>query len=105
MTDPIDIHDSPARHRYEARLDGSLAGFLAYEPSDGRLTLVHTEVDPAMEGRGIGSRLAAFALGDARSRDLRVTVLCPFVTSWLRGHPEYRDIIDRRERAPRSGSE
>jgi uncharacterized protein len=105
MTARVEIHDVPNRRRYEASLDGSLAGFLAYEPGDGRLTIVHTEVDPAFEGHGIGSSLARYALDDARSRGLRVTVLCPFVTSWLRRHREYVDIVDRPTRSSATGPE
>jgi predicted GNAT family acetyltransferase len=91
--DGVEIVDNEARGRYEARLDGRLAGVLVYEIPEGWVTFVHTEVEPAFEGRGIGSRLAKAGLDDARARGLPVTPECPFVLSYVRGHPEYRDMI------------
>ncbi|HEU4573109.1 MAG TPA: GNAT family N-acetyltransferase [Candidatus Limnocylindrales bacterium] len=93
----LDIRDAPERRRYEASSDGTVAGFLAYRPSPDGLRLVHTQVDPAFEGHGIGGRLARFALDRARASGERVVVECPFVRSWLRRHREYDDDV-----APRS---
>jgi len=39
--------------------------------------LVHTEVAPSAEGKGVGSRLVAGALDDIRARGLRVVPLAP----------------------------
>ena len=77
--DGIEIVDNEADQQYEAHLDGTLAGVLAYLPRDGWVVFDHTEVRPEFEGRGIGSKLAKAALDDARTRDLRVTPKCPFV--------------------------
>src|SRR5690606_30405131 len=50
--------------RFEARTDdGTVAGFAAYERTPGTVIFTHTEVDPAFEGRGVGSALAAGAPG------------------------------------------
>jgi uncharacterized protein len=89
----LDVRDAPEHRRFEARLNGSLAGFLAYRSDEDRVRLVHTEVDPAFEGRGIGGALARFALDTARREGRTVTVECPFVTSWLRRHREYADVV------------
>ena len=101
MTDPrivdrddgIEIVDNAGVRRYEARLRGELAGVLEYEPHDGWIVLVHTEVQPAFEGRGIGSRIAKAVLDDARARGLAVTPQCPFVLSYIRRHREYRELV------------
>src|SRR5689334_7262211 len=97
----VEVVDSPDARRYEARLDGELAGVLEYELRDGWIVLVHTEVQPAFEGRGIGSRLAKTALDDARQRRLAVTPKCPFVLDYVKRHREYRDLIVG-SRGPRS---
>ncbi len=94
--DDVEVVDVPERGRYEARSAGEVLGFLAYREREGRRLLVHTEVDPAHEGRGIGGRLAAFALSDARARGARVRVECPFVTTWLRRHPEFDAVVEAR---------
>ncbi|HEY3524371.1 MAG TPA: GNAT family N-acetyltransferase [Candidatus Limnocylindrales bacterium] len=89
----VSIEDVPERSRYEATIEGGPAGFLEYRRRPDRITLIHTEVDPALEGRGVGSAIARFALEDARANGLRVRVACPFVTAWLRRHHEYDDIV------------
>jgi uncharacterized protein len=88
------VTDAPARSRYELRLDGRLAGLAAYRRRDGVLAVTHVEVDPACEGRGFGSLLAATALDDARRQGLRVVPLCPFVAWYVRRHPEYADVVE-----------
>lgn len=88
------VHDNQVAQRYEARLDGTVVGYLDYRDRNGRRFLVHTEVDPALGGRGIGSRLAAGALSDARARNLPVVPRCPFVRAYLERHPEYADLVE-----------
>jgi predicted GNAT family acetyltransferase len=87
------ITDAPERERYEAHLDGELAGVLEYIAKRGRIALIHTEVLPVHEGRGVGSALVHFALDDARRRGLRVIAVCPYVQSYLARHPEDEDIV------------
>ena len=88
-----DLLDMPDAQRYEARLDGELAGILEYVVKRGRIALVHTEVAPAFEGRGVAAALARFALDDARRRALLVIASCPYVRSYLAKHPEDHDIV------------
>jgi predicted GNAT family acetyltransferase len=59
----------------------------------GAVVLVHTEVSSSSEGHGLGSVLVAGALEDIRARGLRVVPLCPFVSAYIRRHPEYADLI------------
>ena len=87
------VTDAPERHRYEAHLDGQLAGILDYDSAGDRIDLVHTEVDPGYEGRGIGAGLTRFALDEARRRGLRVVASCPYVRRYLAKHPEDRDLV------------
>ena len=97
--------DAPDASRYEARLvpnDGPAnpaVAFAAYVRRPGAIVFTHTEVPPALEGRGVGSRLARDALDDARRRGLAVIPRCPFVAAYIRRHPEYRDLVpaDRRD--------
>jgi len=78
---------------YEATLGGAPAGHLLFRREGDLVVLVHTEVDPAFEGRGIGGALARFALDDIRSAGLRVRPQCPFVRSWIDKHPGYEDLV------------
>jgi uncharacterized protein len=88
------VRDNPAESRYEVFSDGQLAGFAQYVLRGDRITMFHTEVDPAFEGEGLGVELAREALNDVRSRGLMVEPLCPFIASFIRHHrDEYLDLV------------
>lgn len=80
--------------RFEIHVDGHLAGFTQYRLTDpGLIVFVHTEIDEAYEGRGLGSILIRAALDAARSRGLAVRPDCPFVRGYIARHPEYLDLV------------
>ena len=84
------VTDDPAAQRFELAVEGQVA-FLQYERKNDRIVFVHTEVPPALRGRGIGESLVKGALDAARREGLRVVPLCPFVKAYLRKHPEAGD--------------
>jgi predicted GNAT family acetyltransferase len=86
------VRDNTAQQRYEMEVDGETAS-LHYRLADGVITLAHTEVPPALGGRGVGSRLARAVLDDVRRRGLKVVATCPFVGAFLGKHPEYHDLV------------
>jgi len=93
MTDVVTSHN-PAQSRYEAHIDGELAGFAEYQLTDTLATFTHTEVFEKFEGKGVGSALARFGLDDVRaSGERQVLALCPFIKGWIGKHPEYVDLV------------
>jgi predicted GNAT family acetyltransferase len=89
----VTVTDRPDQLRYEIEVDGELAGFLLYRREPGVLELVHTDVDPKWEGKGVGAALVRGALDDVRARGLKVRPYCPFVAAYIRRHPDYDDIV------------
>lgn len=87
------VVDNPAELRYELRAGDALAGFLLYRLEPGVVVLIHTDIEVAWRGRGLGSRLVEGALDDVRARGLSVAALCPFAASYLRAHPGYADLV------------
>jgi len=90
----VTVVDNRERGRYEALIDGQPAAYSTYELEPGRVVITHTVVRPKFEGRGVGSRLAKFAVDDVRNRGLRIKPVCEFTRAWLRRHPEYESIVD-----------
>ena len=90
------VRNNPEELRYEALRDDQLVGLIRYRTEPGVVVLVHTEVDEAVEGTGVGSQLVRVALDDLRARGLRLVPLCPFVAAYLRRHPEYAGPRGRR---------
>ncbi|HTW13826.1 MAG TPA: GNAT family N-acetyltransferase [Nocardioides sp.] len=91
----VETTHNPEKSRYEAHLDGELAGFAEYTlRGDHLIVFTHTEVDDQFEGKGVGSAIARFALDDVR-RDGTRSVLprCPFIRGWIEKHPEYADLV------------
>lgn len=90
----IELSHNSEQKRYEAHLDGKLAGFAEYMLADHLTVFTHTEVDPSFEGRGVGSAIARFALDDvvAGGTD-KIMPLCPFIKGWVQRHPEYLSAV------------
>lgn len=89
----LTVVDNGEKLRYEARVGSEVAGFIAYDTEPGSITLIHTEVYPEFEGKGIASQLAAGTLDDIRRRGLAVVPVCNFVRGYLERHPEYADLV------------
>jgi uncharacterized protein len=87
------VVDDAAEQRYELWVEDARAGVIEYETRPGVMVLIHTEVDPEFGGRGLASLLIAGALRDIRARSLKLVPICPFVRTYLRRHPEERDLV------------
>jgi uncharacterized protein len=87
------LSHEPARRRFVAGLDGA-EGVLEYRPAgEGVLDYYHTYVPQRLRGRGIASRLVAFALEHAREQGLRIVPSCPFVAKLIESEEGYRDLV------------
>jgi predicted GNAT family acetyltransferase len=80
--------------RFELEQAGQVA-WLEYNLAGGVLQLIHSEVPPALRGKGIAGELAHSALELARERGLKVDVICPSVAEYVSKHPEYSDLVLR----------
>ena len=85
------VRDNAERHRFELEADGHIA-FSEYERAGSVLTILHTEVPKALEGRGVGSALIGGVLDFARGHGLKVRTVCPFAKAYVDRHPEYADL-------------
>lgn len=91
MADPAEqvVSRNEDESRWEAHVGGVLAGFAAYQVVDDDVVFTHTEVDPAFEGKGVGSALARFALDAVRAEGThKVMPQCPFIKAWIAKHPD-----------------
>jgi uncharacterized protein len=85
------IHNQADR-RFELVVHG-LRALLIYRRFGERIVFDHTEVPQVLEGKGLAAKLAQVALDFARSNHLGVVPLCPYVSSFIRKHPEYQDLV------------
>ena len=92
---PEVVHDEESS-RFTVSKDGHLA-VLEYQLFSDKIVFTHTGVPRELEGSGVGASLARTGLEWARARELRVVPVCPFVAAYIRRHPEYVDLVRRRD--------
>jgi predicted GNAT family acetyltransferase len=74
-------------------MDGARAR-LEFSVEDGRLFLLHTEVPEQFQGQGVGGRLVAAAVDQARTEGLTIVPWCPYARRWLKEHPDRVDGVN-----------
>lgn len=84
MTDEPTVTRNAEASRYEIRLGDVLAGFAEYKERPGELLFVHTELDPAFQGKGLAPVLASEALADAVASGATIVPYCPYIARYLK---------------------
>jgi predicted GNAT family acetyltransferase len=89
------VRDNAAERRFETTVEGHTA-YIDYRLADGAIVFQHTEVPAPLEGRGVGAALVRGALEAAQAKGLAVVPVCPFVSAYIRRHPEYAPLVRAR---------
>ena len=97
--DEVEVRDVPARHRFEVVVGGEVAGVATYRLQGDRIAFLHTEIDDAYEGKGLGSLLVREVLQQAADRGLGVLPYCPFVKAYLQRHRDLVHLVPADRRA------
>lgn len=90
--DSAKVTNNEEANRFELFVDGQ-PSLLTYRRFPDRIVFDHTEVPEPLEGHGLAAKLARAALDFARANHLRVIPLCPYVSTFIRKHPEYHDLV------------
>lgn len=96
MTDEptkTEVVDNELEDRFEIWHGDRLAGFAAYRRRGGATVFVHTEIGDEFGGKGLGSVLARRALDETVARGETIVPVCPFISAYLRKHPEYEEHV------------
>jgi len=90
--DDLVVTNNEEARRFETTVDG-LRAFITYRQFPDHIVFQHTDVPAPLEGKGLAAKLARTALDFARANHLRVVPLCPYVSSFIRKHREYQDLV------------
>jgi predicted GNAT family acetyltransferase len=90
----MEYRDDPDNWRFVAEDGDTVAGQAIYMKRGGRRLFVHTEVDDAYEGQGVGSGIVKTALDQMLESDTPILPLCPFFAKYIEKHPEYAGLVD-----------
>jgi predicted GNAT family acetyltransferase len=83
--------------------DGTLGSFyieenndrvaeMSYTWRDGIMVIEHTEVDPQLEGKGIGKKLVTAAVELARKKSFKIKSVCEFASAVFKRTREFNDV-------------
>ncbi|MEH6675986.1 GNAT family N-acetyltransferase [Phenylobacterium sp.] len=94
MADPDDLPviNNTDDGRFEIRVGDDVA-YAEYRLLKTGILFPHTEVPPAFEGKGVGSKLVRAGLDYAREHGQAVMPVCPFFASYIKRHEEYQDLL------------
>ncbi len=84
---PNQVQHNSGQQRFECHVDGLLC-LADYHLRDGVMHMTHTEVPPALGGRGIAAALVGAALAHATHANLKVNPACSYVRLYMQRHPE-----------------
>ena len=86
------MRHEPGASRFVAVVDGRNCR-ADYRLDGDVMTVFHTEVPPALEGRGIAGRIVRAVFDHAAAHGLRVRPACSYVRSWAARHPEVVGLV------------
>ena len=84
------------RGRFELERDGRPAGYVSYL-LDGPDTMVvdYVQVNPELQGRGLGQQLVDAAVEWARANGRRILPTCRYARAVMHRAPKYQDVLQK----------
>ena len=82
-----------AGHRFEMKVGESIA-FIEYKQRQNKITLIHTEAPPELEGKGAATALIEKTLDYIEKNNFKLIPICPLVVAYIKRHPEWKRILD-----------
>jgi predicted GNAT family acetyltransferase len=86
------VKNNTSAKRFEVEQDGHQA-VAQYLLGDGTITFIHTFVPPQFRGQGVAAALARVGLAFARQEGLKVIPTCAYFESYMKAHPETKDLL------------
>jgi predicted GNAT family acetyltransferase len=91
----IEVTMNEKASRFETKVSEDV-GFLNYRLSGNNMDFMYIFVPEAARGKGYAVALAKFAFDYAKAKNLKITVYCSYLAKYLRQHPEYADLVDKK---------
>lgn len=91
----LTVENNEATQRFEIKLENGTAFSQYVKRGADVYNVYHTEVPPQFAGQGVGSALVKGLLEYIRAHGQQIIPTCPFVTAYLRRHPEYQELVKK----------
>lgn len=90
---PVTPQEDSILKRYEWRDDNRVIGFVDYYVFDEVCMIMHTEVLPALAGRGLGSQLAGKMIEHVEKSGKNIVPICGFFAQYLRRNSQHHNLV------------
>ncbi|WP_026755949.1 GNAT family N-acetyltransferase [Sediminibacter sp. Hel_I_10] len=85
--------EASSKGRFYYEKDGETKAVMTYSRAgEDKIIIDHTEVDPSLQGEGIGYQLVDAAVEYARDHQIKIMPLCTFASAVFKKKPEYNDV-------------
>lgn len=78
--------------QFEMEVEG-LKAVIVFQEHHSTMSLLHTEVPPELEGKGVATAIIEKTLAYLEKNHFRLIPLCPFVVAYIKRHPEWKAIL------------
>ena len=85
------LHVNATEHQFEMMVEGQKA-FINYQQKGNIINLIHTEVPPELQGRGVASALVEKTLAYIEDNHLKMIPSCSYVQHYVEEHPEWNKL-------------
>ena len=89
----LSLVNNEANHRFEMKV-GDYIAFIEYKQTLNKITLIHTEVSPELEGKGAATAIIEKTLDYIEKNNFKLIPLCPLVVAYIKRHPDWKRIVD-----------
>lgn len=89
----IPLVKNEEKHRFEITFENHKA-FIDYKERPEKISLIHTEVEPELEGKGAATAVIEKTLAYIEQNNYKLVPLCPLVFAYIKRHPEWKRIVD-----------
>lgn len=79
--------------RFEVPTKDGIA-YIDYRWSGELLLLLYIFVPVSSRGKGISSVLLEHVLNDAKEKNVKIKVFCPYIAKYIRMHPEHQGLLN-----------
>lgn len=93
LTEKYPVTIDEADERFEVNLAGDTA-YIDYRWYRNKLMLLYVFVPVEYRGKGISNVLIKYALDFAKEKNVKINIYCPYISRYVRMHPEYLDLLE-----------
>ena len=89
----IPLQKNENDHQFQITIEGYKA-LIVYKEHASTISLIHTEVEAALEGKGAATAVIEKTLAYIEAHNYKLIPICPLVFAYIKRHPEWKRIVD-----------